>query len=69
MARIIRRLGRRGHRLGLRRRRERGAQALEYMALGTAVTGMIGSAGAFLHGHGGDIGAALLNQLKTGLGQ
>lgn len=58
------RMARTGRRVG-----ERGAQALEYIGLGSAVAGMMGGAALFLQHHGGDVGGLLLNHLKNVLGQ
>jgi hypothetical protein len=53
----------------LRRRRERGAQALEYIALGSAVATMMGGAGIYAHDHGAEVGAMLFGHLRALLGQ
>lgn len=55
----------------LRRARpgERGAQALEWIALGSFVATMMGGATAFARDHGGELGGLLLNHLKSVLGQ
>lgn len=66
MARLTGR-GDRGRRW--RRLRERGAQTLEYIALGSTVTAMLGGAGIYAHDHGAEVGAMLFGHLKSLLGQ
>jgi hypothetical protein len=51
------------------RRGERGAQALEYIALGSAVATMMGGAGIYAHEHGAEVGAMLFGHLHALLGQ
>lgn len=68
MARMLERVGERRRR-ALRRAGERGAQALEYMALGTMAVTTVAGIGVALHGHSAEIGGAVVNQIKTGLGQ
>jgi hypothetical protein len=64
MARIRGRAQRRRGRLA-----ERGAQALEYIALGSAVATMMGGAGIYAHDHGAEVGQLLFSHLHTLLGQ
>jgi hypothetical protein len=52
-----------------RRWRQRGAQALEYIALGSAVATMMGGAGIYAHDHGAEVGAMLFGHLRALLGQ
>jgi hypothetical protein len=52
-----------------RRLGERGAQALEYIGLGSAVAGMMGGAAIYLQHHGGEVGGLLLDHVKSVLGQ
>ena len=58
------RVARTGRRVG-----ERGAQALEYIGLGSAVAGMMGGAALYLQHHGGEVGGLLLSHVKNVLGQ
>lgn len=52
-----------------RRLRERGAQALEYVALGGAVATMMGGAAIYARDHGAEVGQLLFGHLKALLGQ
>ncbi len=52
-----------------RRMRERGAQALEYIALGSAVATMMGGVAVYAHDHGAEMGQLLFGHLKSLLGQ
>jgi len=56
-------------RRGLRRRGERGAQSLEWLALGSFVATMMGGATIYARDHGGELGGLLLNHLRGVLGQ
>lgn len=51
------------------RRGERGAQSLEWVALGSFVATMMGGATLWAHDHGGELGSLLLNHLRGVLGQ
>jgi len=53
----------------LRRRGERGAQSLEWIALGSFVATMMTGATVYARDHGADIGGLLVNHLKGFLGQ
>jgi hypothetical protein len=53
----------------MRRARQRGAQTLEYIALGSAVATMMGGVGVYAHDHGAEVGAMLFGHLKALLGQ
>ena len=59
----------RARRRRLRRCGERGAQALEYIALGSAVTTLMGGAAIYAHDHGAEIGALLFGHLRALLTQ
>jgi hypothetical protein len=48
----------------LRRPRERGAQSLEWLALGSFVLTLMAGATAVAHGAGADLGHALVNHLQ-----
>jgi hypothetical protein len=52
-----------------RRLGECGAQALEYIALGSAVATVMGGAGIYAHDHGAEVGALLFGHLRALLGQ
>jgi len=52
-----------------RHRRERGAQALEWIALGSFVATMMSGATIYAHDHGAEIGGMLVNHLRGFLGQ
>jgi len=72
MARTDEEGGRRGvPRVGRRLRRlgERGAQSLEWLALGSFVATMMGGATIYARDHGGELGGLLLNHLRSVLGQ
>lgn len=53
----------------LRRPHERGAQSLEWLALGSFVATMMGGATIYARDHGGELGGLLLNHLRSVLGQ
>lgn len=59
-----RRVGRAARRLG-----ERGAQSLEWLALGSFVATMMGGATIYARDHGGELGGVLLNHLRSVIGQ
>jgi hypothetical protein len=75
MARLVGRGGwgraRLGNRSGGERRRagERGAQSLEWIALGSFVATLMGSATIYAREHGADIGGMLVNHLRGFLSQ
>jgi len=52
-----------------RRRGERGAQSLEWLALGSFVATLMGGATMYARDHGGELGGVLLNHLRTVIGQ
>ena len=52
-----------------RHARQRGAQALEYIGLCSAVGTMVGGAIVYAHGHGAEFGGMLFNQIHNVLGQ
>ena len=56
-------------RIGWGRAGERGAQSLEWIALGSFVATLMGGATMFARDHGGELGGLLLNHLKNVLGQ
>lgn len=64
MARLTGRARRSGRRLG-----ERGAQALEWIALGSFVATMMTGATIYARDHGAEIGSLLVNHLRGFLGQ
>ena len=53
----------------MRRLGERGAQSLEWLALGSFVATMMGGATIYARDHGGELGGLLLNHLRSVLGQ
>jgi hypothetical protein len=65
MARLTGRVGRRRS----RRCGERGAQALEWIALGSFVTTIMAGATVYARDHGADIGSLLVNHLHGFLSQ
>ncbi|HEV7678228.1 MAG TPA: hypothetical protein VGQ42_06635 [Candidatus Dormibacteraeota bacterium] len=54
---------------GRRRAGERGAQSLEWIALGSFVATLMGSATIYARDHGADIGGMLVNHLRGFLSQ
>jgi hypothetical protein len=52
-----------------RRRGERGAQSLEWLALGSFVATMMGGATIYARDHGGELGGLLLSHLRGVIGQ
>jgi hypothetical protein len=52
-----------------RRLGERGAQSLEWIALGSFVATAMGGATVWAHSHGGELGSMLLDHLRGVLGQ
>jgi len=51
--------------LRLRHSRERGAQSLEWVALGAFVLTLMGGATAVAHGAGADLGHTLVNHVQS----
>jgi hypothetical protein len=75
MARLVGRVRRARTRIGNRsggggrRAGERGAQSLEWIALGSFVATLMGSATIYAREHGADIGGLLVNHLRGFLSQ